>query len=84
MKLTLIILITLLTSCASVKVKGKICKSEFDCTEFSYWSKKDHPDGVTFKYKDIEFTSKASVAKSSPLEEAGIAVLKKALEKVEL
>lgn len=69
-KMTLIILITLLTSCASVKVNFEKCTGLNKCTRIAYWSKKDHPNGVTVKYGDIEFTSNASVSKDSVIETA--------------
>lgn len=70
MKILLLIMCMALSSCASVKVNGEKCIAVGVCTKISYWSKKDHPNGVTVKYGDLEFTSKSSVSKDSVVEQA--------------
>ena len=67
-KLAIILITIILSSCASVKVTAKQCIALNVCTEISYWSKKDHADGVTVKYKDLEFSSNSSVSKDSIIE----------------
>jgi len=82
--LSILLTIIFLVGCNKVIIKGEIHKSEFDYVVFEYRSKKDHAKGVEVKYKDLIFKSNSSVSAPSPLEDAGLTILNKALEKVEI
>jgi len=84
MKILILILCLTLSSCASVKINSKVCKSQYECTTISYWSKKDHPEGVEAKVGDMEFSSKSSVSKDSALEQAGAMALLKLIDQVKI
>lgn len=84
MRILSIVLILSLSSCASVKVKFEKCTSEFVCTKLSYWSKKDHAEGLAAKYGDLEFMSNSSVLKDGAFENAAATSLNDITKKLEL
>ena len=89
-KILIILSITLLTqSCSmfspySVKVDGTKCTAIGVCSTIKYRSKKDHEQGVSVKYGELEFNSNSSVAKDSAMEKAVANGLTTSLELLKL